>query len=335
MKTLTRKKNNLSKYYKDNKDHFRSLDKHVASESDGMNGSILSKVGNTPLLKITNISKEVNPNVEIYAKAEWHNPGGSVKDRAALNMILEGEKSGELNKRKTIIDATSGNTGIAYAFIAAVKGYKVKLALPSNASEERKKILKAYGVELILTDPLEGTDGAQKVVKDIYEKNRELYFYPDQYNNPANWQAHLKTANEIWKQTNGKVTHFVSGLGTTGTFVGTTRQLKQLNPEIISVSFQPDTPLHGLEGLKHLPTAIVPGIYDGNLSDKMIEVSTTESYEMVKRLLREEGLFVGISSGAALAASLKLARELESAVIVTVFPDDGQKYLSEKFWDEL
>lgn len=335
MKTLTRKRNNLSKYYKDNKDHFRSLDKHVASESDGMNGSILSKVGNTPLLKITNISKEVNPNVEIYAKAEWHNPGGSVKDRAALNMILEGEKSGELNKRKTIIDATSGNTGIAYAFIAAVKGYKVKLALPSNASEERKKILKAYGVELILTDPLEGTDGAQKVVKDIYEKNRELYFYPDQYNNPANWQAHLKTANEIWKQTNGKVTHFVSGLGTTGTFVGTTRQLKQLNPEIISVSFQPDTPLHGLEGLKHLPTAIVPGIYDGNLSDKMIEVSTTESYEMVKRLLREEGLFVGISSGAALAASLKLARELESAVIVTVFPDDGQKYLSEKFWDEL
>jgi cysteine synthase B len=335
MKILQMKKYSLTKYYKDNGYHFRTGDKNVQGVDNRTNGSILSRIGNTPLLKINKVAKEINPDVKIYAKAEWYNPGGSVKDRAALNMILEGEKSGELKKGKTIIDATSGNTGISYALIAVVKGYKVRLALPSNASEERKKILKAYGVELILTDPLEGTDGAQKVVKDIYEKNREIYFYPDQYNNPANWQAHTKTADEIWEQTGGRVTHFVSGLGTTGTFVGTSKQLKQLNHEIQAVSIQPDAPLHGLEGLKHLATAIVPGIYDENLSDKMIEVSTNESYEIVKRLLREEGLFVGISSGAAMAASLRLAKELESGVIVTVFPDDGQKYLSEKFWDEL
>lgn len=328
------KKNNLMKYYKDNGYHF-SIGKNVFPQvDDDLNESLLNRIGNTPLIRINKIVKEVNSGVEIYAKAEWHNPGGSVKDRAALNMILEGEKSGELKKGKTIIDATSGNTGISYALIAAVKGYKVKLALPSNASEERKKILKAYGVELILTDPLEGTDGAQRVVKDIYEKNKEIYFYPDQYNNPANWKAHIKTANEIWEQTNGKVTHFVSGLGTTGTFVGTSRRLKQLNPEIQTITVQPDAPLHGLEGLKHLGTAVVPGIFDESLVDRTIEVSTNESYEIVRRLLREEGFFVGISSGAAMVASLKLARELESGVIVTVFPDDGQKYLSEKFWDE-
>jgi S-sulfo-L-cysteine synthase (O-acetyl-L-serine-dependent) len=328
------KKNNFIKYYKDNGYHF-STGKNLVHEVDNhVNGSILSRIGNTPILRINKIVNGINPNVEIYAKAEWYNPGGSVKDRAALNMILEGEISGELEKGKTIIDATSGNTGISYALIAAVKGYKLKLALPSNASEERKKILKAFGVELILTDPLEGTDGAQKVVKDIYEKNKEIYFYPDQYNNPANWKAHTKTANEIWEQTNGRVTHFVSGLGTSGTFVGTSRRLKQLNPDIQTVTVQPDAPLHGLEGLKHLDTAIVPGIYDESLSERMIEATTDESYEMVKRLLREEGLFVGISSGAAMAASLRLAKELESGVIVTVFPDDGQKYLSEKFWDE-
>ena len=333
MKTLTKRKHSL---VKDSRDHFKVLSDNLLSGIDNRaNGSILSRIGNTPLLKISKVTKGINPDVEIYAKAEWYNPGGSVKDRAALNMILEGEKSGGLKKEKVIIDATSGNTGISYALIAVVKGYKVKLALPSNASEERKKILRAYGVELILTDPLEGTDGAQKLVRDIYEKNKEIYFYPDQYNNPANWQAHTKTANEIWEQTGGRVTHFVSGLGTTGTFVGTSRRLKQLNPEIQTVSFQPDAPLHGIEGLKHLPTAIIPGIYDESLSDKTIEVSTTESYEMVKKLLREEGLFVGISSGAAIAASLRLAQELESGVIVTVFPDDGKKYLSEKFWDEL
>ncbi len=334
MKTQQMKKNNLVKYYKDNGYHF-STGKNLVREVDNhVNGSILTRIGNTPLLRINKIVNGINPNVEIYAKAEWYNPGGSVKDRAALNMILEGEKSGELKKGKTIIDATSGNTGISYALIAAVKGYKVRLALPSNASGERKKILKAYGVELILTDPLEGTDGAQRVVKDIYEKNKEIYFYPDQYNNPANWKAHIKTADEIWEQTNGRVTHFISGLGTTGTFVGTSRRLRQLNPEIQTITVQPDAPLHGLEGLKHLETAVVPGIFDESLAYRKIEVSTNESYDIVRRLLREEGLFVGISSGAAMAASLKLARELESGVIVTVFPDDGQKYLSEKFWDE-
>ena len=295
--------------------------------------SILSKIGNTPLIKISRITAGLNPGVEIYAKAEWFNPGGSVKDRAALNMIIEGERSGELTHDKIIIDATSGNTGIAYAMIAAVKGYKVKLAIPSNASDERKKILKAYGAELILTSPLENTDGAQKVIKEIYESDKEKYFYPDQYNNPANWKAHYKTtADEIWKQTNGKVTHFVAGLGTTGTFVGTSKRLKELNPEIKTISFQPDSPIHGMEGLKHLPTAIVPGIYDKNLSDASIEISTDEAYELVNRLAHEEGLLVGVSSAAALAASLKAAEEIESGVIVTVFPDGGMKYLREHFW---
>ncbi len=295
--------------------------------------SILSRIGNTPLIKISKITSGLNPGVEIYAKAEWFNPGGSVKDRAALNMILEGERSGELTHDKIIIDATSRNTGIAYAMIAAVKGYKVKLALPANASSERKKILEAYGAELILTNPLESTDGAQKVIKEIYESEKEKYFYPDQYNNPANWQAHYKTtANEIWNQTNGKITHFVAGLGTTGTFVGTSRRLKELNSEIKTISFQPDSPLHGLEGLKHLPTALVPGIYDETLSDDSIEVSTEESYEIVKRLAKEEGLFAGVSGGAALAASIKTAQQIESGIIVTIFPDSGMKYLGEQFW---
>ncbi len=295
--------------------------------------SILNKIGNTPLIKISKITSGLNPDVEIYAKAEWFNPGGSVKDRAALNMILEGERNGNLTHDKIIIDATSGNTGIAYSMIAAVKGYKVKLALPANASSERKKILEAYGAELILTNPLESTDGAQQVIKEIYESEKEKYFYPDQYNNPANWQAHYKTtAIEIWNQTNGKVTHFVAGLGTTGTFVGTARRLKELNPEIKTISFQPDSPLHGLEGLKHLPTALVPGIYDEKLSNDSIEVSTEESYEMVKRLAKEEGLFVGVSSGAALAASIKAAQQIESGIIVTIFPDSGMKYLGEHFW---
>lgn len=319
------------------------IDKHRTGWKDSLSdsveihrldNSILSRMGNTPLLKINNITRDLNAGVEIYAKAEWFNPGGSVKDRAALNMILEGEKTGKLNHSKIIIDATSGNTGIAYALIAAVKGYKVKLVLPSNASEERKKILRVYGVELILTNPLEGTDGAQKIAKEIYENDKDLYFYPDQYNNPANWQAHFKTANEIWNQTRGRITHFIAGLGTTGTFTGVSKRLKELNPGIQTISIQPDSPLHGLEGLKHLPSAIVPGIYDNSRVDRNIEISTEESFEMVRRLLREEGLFVGPSSGAAMAVSLRVAKDMEQGVIVTVFPDDGQKYLSEKFWTE-
>ncbi len=296
--------------------------------------SVLSRIGKTPLIQVKNLTRELD-NVEIYAKAEWFNPGGSVKDRAALNMILEGELSGALTEDRTIIDATSGNTGIAYAMIGATLRYRVQLALPSNASIERQRTLRAYGAELILTDPLEGTDGAQRRVKELVRESPDRYFYADQYNNPANWQAHYKTtALEIIEQANGRLTHFVAGLGTSGTFVGIAKRLKEHNPEIRCISFQPDSPLHGLEGLKHMPTAIVPGIYDPHLADKNLEVSTEEAYEMVKLLAREEGLFVGVSSGAAMAVSLRVAKEISEGVIVTVFPDGGEKYLSERFWDE-
>ncbi|HSR16534.1 MAG TPA: cysteine synthase family protein [Ignavibacteriaceae bacterium] len=295
--------------------------------------SILSAIGNTPLIKINRITGKLNPGVKIFAKAEWFNPGGSVKDRPALNMIVEGEKKGLLTKDKIIIDATSGNTGIAYAMIAAAKGYKLKLAMPANVSIERKKIIEAYGAEIIYTNPLENTDGSQRTVKKIYSENPGLYFYPDQYNNSANWKAHYKTtALEIIEQTKGKITHFVSGLGTTGTFVGVSKRLKEVNPEIKCIAFQPDSPLHGLEGLKHLPTAIVPGIYDESLADGVLEVSTEESYDIVEELALKEGIFAGFSSGAAMAAALKIAQEIDSGIIVTVFPDGGTKYLSEKIW---
>jgi cysteine synthase B len=308
-------------------------------------GSILSRIGNTPLIQIRSITRDLE-DVEIYAKAEWFNPGGSVKDRAALNMILEGEKSGALTKDKTIIDATSGNTGIAYAMIGAALGYKVILALPSNASIERQKTLKAYGAELVLTDPLEGTDGAQVKVKEMVEADPRRYFFPDQYNNVANWEAHYRTTGvEIFKQMAGRVSYFVAGLGTSGTFVGVTKRLKEYDRRIQCISLQPDSPLHGLEGMKHMATAIVPGIYDSHLADENLEVSTEEAYKMVKRLASEEGLFVGVSSGAAMTASLRIARELNEAsrkpnssegpsVIVTVFPDGGDKYLSDRFWEE-
>jgi len=295
--------------------------------------SILNTIGNTPLIRINKIFDYRNRNVQIFAKAEWFNPGGSVKDRSALNMILDAENKGLLTKDKIIIDATSGNTGIAYAMIAAIKGYKVKLAVPANVSLERKKIIEAYGAGIIFTNPLEGTDGAQRAAKEIYQQNPDLYYYPDQYNNPANWEAHYKTtAVEILEQTGGRITHFVAGLGTTGTFVGVSKRLKEFNPEIKCIAFQPDSPLHGLEGLKHLPTAIVPGIYDNSLADQMIEVSTEESYKMVKELALKEGLFAGLSSGAAAWALLKTAEEINSGLIVTVFPDGGSKYLSEKIW---
>lgn len=297
--------------------------------------SILSKIGNTPLIKLETIpTGEVDPGVELFAKAEWFNPGGSVKDRPALNMILEGERNGGLNRDKIIIDATSGNTGIAYAMIGAALGYRVKLALPENASVERKRILQVFGVDLIFTDPLEGTDGAQSFVKNIVAETPHQYFYPDQYNNPANWQAHYKTtAVEIFEQTDGRVTHFVAGLGTTGTFVGIARRLKELNPGIQCISFQPDSPLHGLEGLKHLATALVPGIYDAKLADENLEISTEEAHLMSKRLAKEEGLLVGPSSAAAMVASMRVAQSLHEGTIVTIFADDGTRYLSEKFWD--
>ena len=298
---------------------------------------LLDRIGNTPLLRIERVTAEF-PNVTFCAKAEWFNPGGSVKDRAAYSMIREGERSGKLRPGKVILDATSGNTGIAYAMIGAALGYKVKLCLPSSASPERKQILAAYGVEVVTTPGGDGTDGAIRKVKEIYEADPEQYFYPDQYGNPANPGAHYNgTALEIWEQTKGQITHFVAGLGTSGTFCGTTRRLKELNPKIRCISFQPDSSFHGLEGLKHMETAIVPAIYDAKLADENLEIQTEDAQRIAKRLAREEGLLVGVSAGAALWASMTVARRIpknERAVIVTVFPDSGDKYLSDRFWSE-
>ena len=297
--------------------------------------SILDLIGNTPLLSFRRVADAVAP-VQVLAKAEWYNPGGSVKDRAAMNMILDGERRGLLTRDKTLIDATSGNTGIAYAMIAAERGYKCKIAIPKNASPERRQCLLAFGAELILTDPHEGTDGAQRYVKDLVARHPDRYFYPDQYNNDANWKAHYNTtAMEIWKQTAGQITHFVTGLGTSGTFMGVTRRLKELNPAVQCISMQPDAPLHGLEGLKHMPTALVPGIYDADVADDQIEVATEDAHRMVVRLAREEGLLVGTSSGANLVAAMKVAATLKEGVVVTIFCDSAAKYLSEPFWQEL
>ena len=290
-------------------------------------------VGNTPLLRLERIARDVAP-VEIYAKAEWTNPGGSVKDRPALSMVQDGERTGKLTAERTILDATSGNTGIAYAWIGAVLGYGVKLALPASASPERKRILSAYGVELVITDPLEGSDGAIREARRIYAADPDRYFYPDQYNNPANWQAHyFGTGPEILEQTDRRVTHFVAGLGTSGTFVGAGRRLRDHDPSIRLISFQPASPFHGLEGLKHMATAIVPGIYDPSLADLDLAIDTEEAYTMVRRLAVLEGLLVGVSSGAAMAAALRVARDLEEGVVVTIFCDAADKYLSERFWD--
>ena len=295
--------------------------------------SLLALIGKTPLLKLEGFGQ--NPRVEIYAKSEWANPGGSVKDRPALNMILAGEQSGALTAGKTILDATSGNTGIAYAMIGAARGYPVKLCLPQNASHERKRILRAYGAELILTDPLAGTDGAILMARQLVAENPDRYFYPDQYNNPANWRAHYETTGpEIYEQTGGRVTHFVAGLGTSGTFVGAGRRLRELNPEVKLISMQPDSPYHGLEGMKHMETAIVPGIYDATLADLEMEIATEEAYALVRELARRAGWFVGVSAAANVAAALKLAQTLEEGVIVTILCDGGSRYLSEKFWEE-
>jgi cysteine synthase B len=299
--------------------------------------SLLECIGNTPLLRLDRIGKDF-PNVEFCAKAEWFNPGGSVKDRPALGMIQTGLKSGALISGKTIIDATSGNTGIAYAMIGAALGYPVKLCLPDSASHERKRILAAFGAELVMTPGDEATDGAIRKVHEIVSADPQKYFYPDQYSNPANWQAHYHgTANEIWHQTEGRITHFVAGLGTSGTFVGTTRRLRELNPKIRCISLQPDGPFHGLEGWKHMETALVPSIYDATLADENLAVSTEESYRVVKRLAREEGLLVSPSAAAALSGCFHVAKSIpgdQHAVIVTVFADSASKYLSERFWDE-
>lgn len=300
-----------------------------------VSNDLLSRIGNTPLLRLRRITSELPDTVEVYAKAEWFNPGGSVKDRAALSMILDGERSGKLTKDKIILDATSGNTGIAYAMIAAARGYRVRLCMSANVSPERKNILHAYGAELIFTDPSESSDGAIRMARKLYAESPDLYFYSDQYNNPANWRAHYEsTGREIFEQTRGRITHFVAGLGTSGTFVGTGRRLRELNPRIKLISVQPDSGFHGLEGLKHMETAIVPGIYDPQLADENVPVETEEAYEMVRQLSRREGMLVGISSGAAAAVALRIASSLRSGVVVAIFPDSGDKYLSNSFWAE-
>ena len=291
-------------------------------------------IGRTPLVRLAHFEREIPQGVELYGKAEWQNPGGSVKDRAAARMILEGEASGALRPGKIILDATSGNTGIAYAMVGAARGYKVRLCVPENASPERKLILKALGADLVLTSPLEGTDGAIREARRLHAADPDTYFYPDQYNNEGNWRAHFDTtAAEIIEQTSGRLTHFVAGLGTSGTFVGTGRRLRKFNPSIKLISFQPDSPFHGLEGLKHMETAIVPGIYDATLADLDLRISTERSYKMVRRLAREMGLMAGISSGAAVAAMIDVAQTLNAgSVIVTIFPDGAEKYLNEDFW---
>lgn len=291
-------------------------------------------VGNTPLLELSVIGRET-PGVRILAKAEMYNPGGSVKDRPALWMIQDGEQTGALTRDKTILDATSGNTGIAYAWIGAALGYNVRLCMPSNASEERKKILRAYGVTTILTDPGEGSDGAIREAQRLYAEDPESYFYPDQYSNEANALAHYEsTGPEIWEETAGEITHFVAGLGTSGTFMGTSRRLKEYNPDIRVVSFEPDSPFHGLEGMKHMGSAIVPSIYDPTVADENRGTATEDAYAMVKRLAREEGILVGISAGAAVHTALQVAKEIEEGTVVTVLCDGADKYLSESFWEE-
>lgn len=299
--------------------------------------SVAQLVGNTPLLHLRKIGAAF-PHAEFYAKAEWFNPGGSVKDRAALAMIRAGERSGELAQGKTILDATSGNTGIAFAMLGAALGYRVKLCIPDSASVERLRTLRALGAELVLTPGEEGSDGAIRRAREIFQGDRSKYFYADQYSNPANPRAHYETtALEICRQTEGRVTHFVAGLGTSGTFVGVTRRLKELKPAIRAISMQPDEPFHGLEGLKHMASAIVPPIYDPSLADENIAVRTEDAYAMLRRLAREEGILAGVSSGAALCACLRVAETFdrdEKAVIVTIFPDSGLRYLSERFWDE-
>ncbi len=293
--------------------------------------SLLDLVGHTPLLRVQAAGKDV----QLYAKAEWANPSGYVKDRPAARIILEAERSGDLRPGKIIVDATSGNTGIAYAMIGASRGYRVMLCIPNNANIERKKMLQAYGAELVFTDPMEGADGAVREAQRIVRSNPQRYFYADQYNNPANWRAHYDTtAPEIIAQTDGRITHFVAGIGTSGTFVGTGRRLREFRRDIRLIAVQPDSPLHGLEGLKHLASASVPGIYEPALADEVMSVSTEEAHAMVRRLATEEGLLVGVSSGANVVAALRTVERIAGGVVVTILCDGGIRYLSERFWDE-
>jgi len=309
----------------------------VASHAVSLGRRSLELIGNTPLLRLERLARDL-PGIELLGKAECYNPGGSVKDRAASNIVAQARASGKFAPGKTLLDSTSGNTGIAYAMIAAAQGFLVTLCMPENVSVERKRILHAYGAHIIYTDPGEGSDGAIRTARELYAKHPDKYFYADQYSNDANWQAHYHgTANEIWQQTEGRVTHFVSMMGTSGTFVGTTRRLKELNPAIRCISLQPDSPFHGIEGAKHMASAIIPKIYDASLADEDIGISTEDAHRMAIRMAREEGLLVGISAAAAVVGCLQVARKLgksERAVFVTIFCDSGDKYLSERFWEE-
>ena len=297
--------------------------------------SLVDQIGNTPLLRLAGIGRELK-SVALFAKAEWFNPGGSVKDRAAWSMVRRARQDGRFREGQVLLDATSGNTGIAYAMLGAALGFRVKICLPENASPERKRILAAYGADLALTSPLEGSDGAIREARRLFAQDPERYFYCDQYSNADNWRAHYEgTAEEIWRQTEGRITHWIGTLGTSGTFVGTTLRLRELNPAIRCIEVEPDAPFHGLEGMKHMASSIQPGIYDPGLADDKVTVGTEQAYEMVMRLAREEGLLTGVSSGAAAAAALQVARRLDSGVVVTLFPDSADRYLSERFWEEV
>jgi S-sulfo-L-cysteine synthase (O-acetyl-L-serine-dependent) len=320
--------------------------------------AVLACIGNTPLLPLNSLVRDL-PGVELWGKAEWYSPGGSVKDRAAASIVEEACRSGKLAPGKILLDSTSGNTGIAYAMLGAALGFPVMLCVPENVSPERKRILQAYGANIIYTDPADGSDGAIKIARQIAERHPDLYFYADQYSNDANWRAHYETtASEIWQQTEGRITHFVAMLGTTGTFVGTTRRLRELNPTIRCISLQPDSAFHGIEGAKHLPSAIVPRIYDPSLADENLEIATEDAHAMARRLAREQGLLVGVSAAAAIVGSLRVAERAQKedllnegrfnngrlkddqlkdgsrATIVTILCDSGEKYLSERFWSE-
>ena len=311
---------------------------HMKGSEGDLGSALLDRIGNTPLIRLDALTSELE-GVTLLAKAEWHNPGGSVKDRAVASMVHEARAKGRLAPGKTVLDATSGNTGIALAMLGAAQSFGVHLVMPSNVSPERKRILNAYGAQVEWTDPDRSSDGAILRARELAGNSPERFCYLDQYSSDANWRAHYNsTGPEIWRQTNGSITHFVAGLGTSGTFTGTSRRLKELNPEIKCISFQPDSPFHGLEGLKYMATSIVPAIYDPALADRALEVETEAAYAMARRLAREDGLLVGISAAAAVAASLEIAREEasagRSAVIVTVLPDSADKYMSERFWEE-
>ena len=301
--------------------------------------SLIERIGNTPLLRLDALTADL-PGVALLGKAEWYNPGGSVKDRAAANIVFEARRRGQLRPGQILLDSTSGNTGIAYAMLGAAEGFPVTLCMPQNVSRERKQILQGYGANILYTDPADGSDGAIRLARELAAKHPDQYFYADQYSNEANWKAHYQgTANEIWQQTQGRITHFVSMLGTSGTFVGTTRRLKELNPAIQCISLQPDSSFHGIEGAKHMASAIVPGIYDPKLADQNLEISTEDAYAMARQLSRNAGLLVGVSAAAAVVGCLKIANDLrlkkdQQAVIVTILCDSGDKYLSERFWTE-